>query len=96
MRESEAVFTVAQAEEMTEQQAIPESIEDEAEVEANWELLRQKQAEADALCAELEADMEEEEETGAEQPEAPERVELQLSRMYPSKGTEIVDISGEK
>ncbi|KAE8795090.1 hypothetical protein D1007_30030 [Hordeum vulgare] len=44
MAEAEAEFAVAQSKEMTEQQAILDSIRDEAEVEANRRLIRQRQA----------------------------------------------------
>ncbi|KAE8770820.1 Cysteinyl-tRNA synthetase [Hordeum vulgare] len=64
MAEMEAEFAIAQAKEMAEQQAILKSIRDEIEVEANRELLRQKEAEADVHFGELEADMKEEDETG--------------------------------
>ncbi|KAE8781709.1 Cysteinyl-tRNA synthetase [Hordeum vulgare] len=69
-----AKFVVAQAKEMTKQSTILESIDDEAEVEANPELLRQKQAKNDKLFTELKAYMEEEEEeeAGAKQSDAPE------------------------
>jgi hypothetical protein len=83
---AEAEFAVAQAAEMAEQQAILESIQDEAYVEANRAFLRQEQAASDALFAELDAEIEEEE-AGAEQPEAPEGQELQLPPMLPAEGT---------
>jgi hypothetical protein len=73
-------YAVAQSDEMAEQQAILESIQDEASVSANRALLRRRQAETDALFAfleELDAEYEAEE-GGAEQPEAPEGQELQL------------------
>lgn len=89
MAEAEAEFAVAQSAEMAEQQAILESIQDEAYVEANRKFIRQEQAASDALFAELDAEIEEEE-AGAEQPEA------QLPPMYPEPGTEIVDISNEE
>ncbi|KAE8783524.1 Cysteinyl-tRNA synthetase [Hordeum vulgare] len=57
MAEADAEFAVAQVEEMVEQQAILESIQDEAEVEANRTLIRQKQAEADALFVKLDAEI---------------------------------------
>nr|XP_020158613.1 major centromere autoantigen B-like [Aegilops tauschii subsp. strangulata] len=73
MEQAEAEFAVAQSEEMAEQQAIPESIQDEAYVEANRAFLRQEQVASDALFAELDAEIEEEEEeAGAKQPEEPE------------------------
>ena len=68
MEQAEAVFAIAQSEEMVEQQAILESIQDEAYVEANRAFLRREQAESDALFAELDAEIEAEE-AGAEQPE---------------------------
>ncbi|KAE8794339.1 hypothetical protein D1007_30887 [Hordeum vulgare] len=43
---------------MAKQQAILDSIRDEAEVEANYRLIRQRQAEADALFDELDAEIE--------------------------------------
>ena len=73
---------------MAEQQAILESIQDEAYVEANRPFLRQEQAASDALFAELDAEIEAEE-AGADQPEEP---ELQMPPMLPEPGTEIVDI----
>ena len=54
-------------EEAAEQQAILESIQDEAYAEANQALLRQEQAAPVALFVELEADIETKE-AGAEQP----------------------------
>ncbi|KAE8774314.1 hypothetical protein D1007_53340 [Hordeum vulgare] len=62
MAEVEAEFAVSQSEKMAEQQAILDSIQDEAAVEANRRLIRQRQAEADAPFDELEA-----EESAAEQ-----------------------------
>ncbi|KAE8790119.1 Cysteinyl-tRNA synthetase [Hordeum vulgare] len=53
MTEADAEFAVAQDVEMGEQQAIVESIQDEAEVEANQELIRQKHAEVDVLFNKL-------------------------------------------
>ena len=89
MAEADAEFVIAQSDEMAEQQAILESIQDEAYVEANRAFLRQEQAASDALFVELDAKIEEED-TRAEQPE------LQLPPMYPEPGTEIVDISDEE
>lgn len=57
MAEADADFVVAQAEEMVEQQVILDSIRDEAELEANRRLIRQRQAEADALFDELHAEI---------------------------------------
>ncbi|KAE8770519.1 Cysteinyl-tRNA synthetase [Hordeum vulgare] len=56
MTEADAEFVVAQAKEMGKQQAILESIHDEAEVEANRELIRKKQSEADTLFDKLDAE----------------------------------------
>ena len=95
MAEAEAEFAVAQAAEMAEQQAILESIQDEAYVEANRQFFRQEQAASDTLFAELGAEIEEEEETRTKPPEASEARELQLLPMLPESGTEIVDISDE-
>ena len=92
MEQAEAEFAVAQSGVMAEQQAILESIQDEAYVEANRAFLRREQAESDALFAELDAEIEAEE-AGAEQPEEP---ELQLPPMLPEPGTEIVDISDDE
>ena len=89
MEQAEAEFAVAQSDEMAEQQAILESIQDEAYVEANRAFLRREQAESDALFTELAAEIEAEE-AGAEQPE------LQLPPMLPEPGTEIVVISDEE
>ena len=89
---AEAELAVTQAAEMTEQQAILESIQDEAYVEANRQFFRQEQAASDALFAELEAEIETEE-AGAEQPE---EAELQLPPMLLEPGTEIVDIFEDK
>ncbi|KAE8773043.1 hypothetical protein D1007_54882 [Hordeum vulgare] len=80
---------------MAGQQAILESIQDEAEVKANWELIRQKQTEAGTLFDELDTEIAMEE-AGVEQPESSEGTELQLRCMYPLKGMEIVDISEEE
>ena len=88
MVQAEAEFAVAQYNEMAEQQAILESIQDEGYVKANQVFLRQEQAASDALFAELEAEIETEE-AGAEQPE---EAELQLPPMLLEPGTEIVDI----
>ncbi|KAE8789099.1 hypothetical protein D1007_36788 [Hordeum vulgare] len=91
MAEAEAVFVVAQSEEMAEQQDILDSIRDEDEVEANRRLIRQRQTDADALFDELEREIEAEE-AAAEQPEG---AELRQMIIYPLEGTEIVDISDE-
>ena len=91
MAEAEAEFAGSEAAEMAEQQAIPESIQVEAYVEAN----RQLQAASDALFAELDAEIEEEE-GRAEQPEAPKARELQLPPMLPKPCTKIVDISDKE
>ena len=79
MEQAEAEFAGAQSDEMAEQQAILETIQNETCVEANREFLRPEQAESDALFAELDAEIEAEE-AGAEQPEAS---ELQLPPMLP-------------
>ena len=86
MEQAEVEFVVAQSGEMAEEQAIPESIQNEAYVEANRAFLRREQAEIDALFAELDAEIEAEE-AGAEQPE------LQLPPMLRKPSTEIVMIS---
>ncbi|KAE8779297.1 putative LRR receptor-like serine/threonine-protein kinase [Hordeum vulgare] len=95
MTEAEAEFAVAHLVEMAGQQAILDSIRDEDEVEANHRLIRQRQAEADALFDELDAEVEAEE-AAAEQLEAPERAMLWQPTIYPLKGTKIVDISNEE
>ena len=64
-------------------------------MEANRRLIRQRQAEADTLFDELEAEIKVEEEA-AEQPQAPERAEPQQAAIYPPEGTEIIDISDEE
>ncbi|KAE8769914.1 putative laccase-11 [Hordeum vulgare] len=53
MAKAEAEFAVAQPKEMTEQQAILDSIRDEAEVEANRRLIPQRHAKADTLFDEM-------------------------------------------
>ena len=78
MDEAEAEFAVAQAAGMAEQQAILESIQDEAYVEADRAFLQREQKESDALFAELDAEIEAEE-AGAEEPE------LQLPPMLRSR-----------
>ena len=70
MEQAEAEFAVAQSDEMAEQQAILESIHDEAYVEANRTFLRRQLTEPDALFGELNAEIEAEE-AGAEQPKEP-------------------------
>ncbi|KAE8810293.1 hypothetical protein D1007_13023 [Hordeum vulgare] len=103
MAEVEEEFVVAQDDEMAEQQAILHSIRDEAEVEADHRLIRQRQAEADALFDEVEAEIETEE-AATKQSEASEGgkaptmegTELHLPHIYPSKGTKIVDIFDEE
>ena len=94
MAKAEAEFAVTLAAEMVEQQVILDSIQDEAYVVANRAFLRQEQAASDALFAELDADIEEDE-AGAEQPEPPEEPELQLPPIYTKPGTEIIGISDE-
>ncbi|KAE8801161.1 Cysteinyl-tRNA synthetase [Hordeum vulgare] len=89
MAEEDAEFAAAQAEEMAEQHTIIESIQDEVKVEANRELIWWKQAEADMLFDELDAEIPAEE-AGADHSEG---AELQLLRWYPLKGMEIVNIS---
>ncbi|KAE8819149.1 Auxin response factor 4 [Hordeum vulgare] len=64
-------FVVAQADKMTEQQVILDSIRDEAEVESNRRHIRQRQAGADALFDELEAKIAAKE-AATDQPEASE------------------------
>ncbi|KAE8798532.1 hypothetical protein D1007_26208 [Hordeum vulgare] len=56
MAEAEAEFTITQSKEMTEEHAILDSIRDDAEVKANRRLIRWRQAEANALFDELEAE----------------------------------------
>ena len=65
MEQAEAEFAVAQSDEMAEQQAILESIQDETYVEANRAFLQREQAESNALFTELDAEIEAEE-AGAE------------------------------
>ena len=64
-------------------------------MKANRWLIQQRQAEADALFDDLEAEIEAEE-AAAEQPQAPEGAEPQQAAIYPPKGTEIIDISDEE
>ncbi|KAE8807147.1 Auxin response factor 4 [Hordeum vulgare] len=90
MTKAEAEFAVAQSKKMTEQQAILDSIRDEAEMEANRRLIWQRQAEADALFDELKA-----KEAAAEQPESPEGAELWQATIYSPEGMEIANISDE-
>ncbi|KAM3412603.1 hypothetical protein ACQJBY_003995 [Aegilops geniculata] len=92
MEQMEAEFAIAQSDEMAEQQAILEFIQDQAYVEANRAFLRQEKAASDALFAELDTEIEAEE-ARAEQPEEP---QLQLPPMLPELGTEIVDISDDE
>ncbi|KAE8788999.1 hypothetical protein D1007_36860 [Hordeum vulgare] len=80
---------------MPEQQAILDSIWDEPEVKDNRRLIRQRQAEAEALLDELDTEIEAEE-ASTEQPEAPEGAELRHAVICPLGGTEIVDISYEE
>ncbi|KAE8820360.1 Cysteinyl-tRNA synthetase [Hordeum vulgare] len=70
MPETEVDFAVAQAKEMTEQEAILNSIRDEAEVKANRRLIRQRKAEAYALYSDLKLDIATEE-AAAEAPDGP-------------------------
>ena len=63
MEQAEAEFAVAQTEEMVDQQAILEAIQNEAYVKANRAFLRREQRESDALFAELNM------EAGVEHPE---------------------------
>ena len=58
MERAEAEFVIAQSDEMAEQQAILESIQDKTYVEANQAFLRPEQAETDALFVELDAEIE--------------------------------------
>ncbi|KAE8805499.1 hypothetical protein D1007_18423 [Hordeum vulgare] len=92
MAEVEAKFAVTQSEKMAEQQVILDSIREEAEVEANRRLIRQRQAEVVALLDELDTEIEAED-AAVEQPEGP---ELRQAAIYPPEGTEIVDISDEE
>ncbi|KAE8786008.1 hypothetical protein D1007_40190 [Hordeum vulgare] len=94
MAETEAEFVVAQSKEMTEQQTILDSIQDEAEVEANRRLT-QRYAKAKALFDELEVEIKAKEAV-TEQPEAPEGAELPQAAIYSPEGTEIIDISNEE
>ncbi|KAE8812180.1 hypothetical protein D1007_10785 [Hordeum vulgare] len=80
---------------MVEQQTILDSIRDEAEVEANRRLIRQRQAEAEALFDELDTEIEAKEAV-AKQLEALEGAELRQAAIYPAEGTEIVVISDEE
>ncbi|KAE8796780.1 hypothetical protein D1007_28075 [Hordeum vulgare] len=73
---------------MTEQQAILNSIRDEAKVEANRWLIQQRHAEVDVLFDEVETEIEAEEAV-TEQLEGAEQRQVAI---YPSKGMEIVDI----
>jgi hypothetical protein len=95
MEQAETEFAVSQSDEMAEQQAILESIQDEAYMEANRAFLRREQAESDALFAELDAEIEAEE-AGAKQLEAPEGQELQLPPMLSQPGTVILVIFDEE
>ena len=88
MEQAEAEFVVAQSDEMAEQQAILESIQDEAYVEANRAFLRREKAESDALFVELNAEIQVEE----AEAEALEEPELQLPPMLLEPCTKIIDI----
>ncbi|KAE8797861.1 hypothetical protein D1007_27001 [Hordeum vulgare] len=57
MAEAKAEFAIAESKEMTEQQVVLDSIQDEAEVEAKRWLIRQRQTEADALFDELDEEI---------------------------------------
>ncbi|KAE8785097.1 hypothetical protein D1007_41259 [Hordeum vulgare] len=57
MAEAKAKFAIAQAEQITEQQVILDSIRDETEVKANHRIIWQRQAGADALYDEFEVDI---------------------------------------
>ncbi|KAE8775884.1 Cysteinyl-tRNA synthetase [Hordeum vulgare] len=74
MTEADAKFIVAQANEMVEQQAIPYSISDEVEVEANRRLIRQRQVDVDTFFDEFEVDIAAEE-AATKQPESSKRAE---------------------
>ncbi|KAE8792631.1 hypothetical protein D1007_32811 [Hordeum vulgare] len=87
MAEMKTEFVVAQSEKMTEQK-----VRDETEVKANRRLIRERQAEVDALFDELDAEIEAEE-AAAEQPEG---AKLRQAAIYSPKDTEIVDISDEE
>ncbi|KAE8792404.1 hypothetical protein D1007_33010 [Hordeum vulgare] len=80
---------------MTEQQAILNFIRDEAEMETNRRLIRQRQVEANALFDELDAEIEVEKARG-EQREPPEGAELPQAAIYLSDGIKIVDIFDEE
>ncbi|KAE8805932.1 putative laccase-11 [Hordeum vulgare] len=95
MADEKAEFAVAQSKEMAEHHTILDSIRDEAEVETNRRLIRQRQAEADALFDELEAKIEVEE-AAAEQSDAPKGAELRHAAIYPPEDTEIVNIFDEE
>ncbi|KAE8820699.1 putative LRR receptor-like serine/threonine-protein kinase [Hordeum vulgare] len=58
MTKAEAEFAVAQSEEMAEEQAILDTIRDEAEVKANQRIIRQRSAEADTLFDEMDVEIE--------------------------------------
>ncbi|KAI5021567.1 hypothetical protein ZWY2020_058297 [Hordeum vulgare] len=95
MVEAHAEFAIAQAEEMLEQDAILDSIQDEAKVLANHMLIPHRHAKADALFDELDAEIAIKE-VATEQSEASEGTELWLPPMDPPEGTEIIDISDEE
>ncbi|KAE8785512.1 hypothetical protein D1007_40750 [Hordeum vulgare] len=67
MNKAKAQFTIAHAQEMAGQETILDSVRDEAKVEANHRLIRQRQAKVHALFDELDT-----EETAAEKPEVTE------------------------
>ncbi|KAE8785415.1 putative LRR receptor-like serine/threonine-protein kinase [Hordeum vulgare] len=84
MAEAEAEFAVAPSKRMVEQQAILDFILDEAKVEANRRIIRQRQAEVYALFDELDAEIEVEK-AAAEQSEAPEGAKLRQAAIYPRR-----------
>jgi hypothetical protein len=88
-------YALTQSDDLAEQSAILESIQDEASVSANRALLRRRQAETDALFASLdELDAKyEAEEGGAEQPEGQ---ELQLPPLPPPECAEILVVSDDE
>ncbi|KAE8805920.1 Auxin response factor 4 [Hordeum vulgare] len=90
MTEAETEFIVAEPEEMVEQHAILDSIRVEAGVKANRRVIWQRQAKADALYADLKANIAVEEAV-AEASEGRAAIAAHLS----VGGTEIVHISDE-
>ncbi|KAE8802471.1 hypothetical protein D1007_21789 [Hordeum vulgare] len=90
VEQEEAESAVAQAKKMPEQQAIPESIQDEDYVKANRRFIRQERTAIVTLF--MEFDMEMNVESDAEEPEESQEHELQLSSNYSESGMKMVDI----